>query len=210
MDRDVSLSPCSVHLSESPAEVEFIATGGGPWRALLEDVGAWDPEWTAPGVSPVQYLEETGFLDARVLAVHGVQMTRGDLARLAASGATLVTCPRSNGHTGAGAPPLDEFYASGRPRRGRHRQSGQHGRLERVRRARHDAGAGAVGAARRRFSTARRGRAHGRWASPLSSARSNQAAAAASSPSRSRPTPTMWKNIWCPACRLNRLRGSNS
>jgi cytosine/adenosine deaminase-related metal-dependent hydrolase len=115
MDRDSSLSPCSVHLSESPAEVDFIATGGGPWRSLLEDVGAWDPDWTAPGVSPVQYLEETGFLDARVLAVHGVQMTRGDLARLAASGATLVTCPRSNGHTGAGAPPLDQFYASGVP-----------------------------------------------------------------------------------------------
>jgi cytosine/adenosine deaminase-related metal-dependent hydrolase len=115
MDRDARLSPCSVHLSESAAEVEFIATGGGPWRALLDDVGAWDPTWTAPGVSPVQYLEETGFLDARVLAVHGVQMTRGDLHRLAASGATLVTCPRSNGHTGAGAPPLDQFYASGVP-----------------------------------------------------------------------------------------------
>jgi cytosine/adenosine deaminase-related metal-dependent hydrolase len=115
MDRNLSLSPCSVHLSESPAEVEFITTGGGPWRALLEDVGAWDPDWTAPGVSPVQYLEETGFLDARIMAVHGVQMTRGDLARLAASGATLVTCPRSNGHTGAGAPPLVEFYASGVP-----------------------------------------------------------------------------------------------
>ena len=28
-------------------------------------------------------------------------------------GATLVTCPRSNGHTGAGAPPIAEFYASG-------------------------------------------------------------------------------------------------
>ena len=25
----------------------------------------------------------------------------------------LVTCPRSNGHTGAGAPPLADFYASG-------------------------------------------------------------------------------------------------
>jgi cytosine/adenosine deaminase-related metal-dependent hydrolase len=40
-------------------------------------------------------------------------MTRGDLSRLAASGATLVTCPRSNGHTGAGAPPIEAFYASG-------------------------------------------------------------------------------------------------
>ena len=24
-----------------------------------------------------------------------------------------MTCPRSNGHTGAGAPPLEDFYASG-------------------------------------------------------------------------------------------------
>ena len=61
----------------------------------------------------MQYLDDSGFLDARVLAVHGVQMSAADLARLAARGATLVTCPRSNGHTGAGAPPLDEFYASG-------------------------------------------------------------------------------------------------
>jgi len=115
MDAHPSLRPCSVHLSESPAEVEFIATGSGPWRDLLEQIGAWDPDWTAPGISPVQYLEEQGFLDARILAVHGVQMTRGDLARLADRGATLVTCPRSNGHTGAGAPPLEAFYTSGVP-----------------------------------------------------------------------------------------------
>ena len=48
-----------------------------------------------------------------VLAVHGVQMTPADLSRLASRGATLVTCPRSNGHTGAGAPPIEDFYASG-------------------------------------------------------------------------------------------------
>ena len=103
-----------MHLSESVEEVEFIRTGGGPWRALLEELGAWDPAWTAAGgVSPVQFLDESGFLDARVLAVHGVQMTPADLARLAARGATLVTCPRSNGHTGAGAPPIEDFYASG-------------------------------------------------------------------------------------------------
>ena len=66
-----------------------------------------------PGVSPVQYLDDSGFLDGRLLAVHGVQMTTADLALLAARGTTLVTCPRSNGHTGAGAPPVEQFYASG-------------------------------------------------------------------------------------------------
>ncbi len=112
VDRD-PFSPCSVHLAESVEEVEFIQSAGGPWRELLEELGVWDPDWIAPEVSPVEYLDQSGFLDARVLAVHGVQMTPADLARLAARGTTLVTCPRSNGHTGAGAPPIDDFYKSG-------------------------------------------------------------------------------------------------
>jgi cytosine/adenosine deaminase-related metal-dependent hydrolase len=112
VDRHPDL-PCSVHVSESAEEVEFIRSAGGPWRTLLEEIGSWDPSFVAPGGTPVRYLDEHGFLDARVLAVHGVQMTSDDLQRLAARGATLVACPRSNGHTGAGAPPLEDFYASG-------------------------------------------------------------------------------------------------
>ena len=112
VDRD-PFAPCSVHLSESAEEVEFIKTAGGPWRALLEELGVWDPSFVPPGGTPVQYLDDNGFLDGRVLAVHGVHMSAADLARLAARGTTLVACPRSNGHTGAGAPPLEDFYASG-------------------------------------------------------------------------------------------------
>jgi cytosine/adenosine deaminase-related metal-dependent hydrolase len=105
--------PCSVHVSESAEEMEFIRTGGGPWRAVLEELGSWDPHWVPPGGTPVQFLDDSGFLDGRVLAVHGVQMDTADLKCLAARGTTLVTCPRSNGHTGAGAPPLERFYESG-------------------------------------------------------------------------------------------------
>jgi aminodeoxyfutalosine deaminase len=106
-------APCSIHLSESVEEVEFIRGGGGPWRDLLEEIGSWDPAWVAPGGTPVQFLDDSGFLDGRVLAVHGVQMTTADLDRLVARGTTLVTCPRSNGHTGAGAPPIEDFYNYG-------------------------------------------------------------------------------------------------
>lgn len=113
MDAADAVAPCSIHLAESAAEVAFLAGGSGPWRRLLEDVGSWDPDWTPPGVSPVQYLAGLGWLDSRMLLVHGVQMTAEDLARVAAGGATLVTCPRSNVHTGAGTPPIEAFYASG-------------------------------------------------------------------------------------------------
>lgn len=112
VDRDPSAA-CSVHLSESGEDVEFIRTGGGPWRTLLEELGSWDPSWAPPGGSPVDFLDDIGFLNHRVLAVHGVQMTAPDLQRIAVCGATLVTCPRSNAHTGAGAPPIAAFYAAG-------------------------------------------------------------------------------------------------
>jgi cytosine/adenosine deaminase-related metal-dependent hydrolase len=79
----------------------------------MQNIGAWNHEWTAPGVGPVKYLDDMGFIDNRLLVVHGVQASKADLERLRALGATLVTCPRSNGYTGAGVPPIADFYESG-------------------------------------------------------------------------------------------------
>jgi cytosine/adenosine deaminase-related metal-dependent hydrolase len=107
--------PTSVHLGESPEEVELLATGQGPWRRLLEDLGAWDPAWQPPGCGPVEYLDRMKLLGSRTLTVHGVQFGVDDLARLAATGATLVTCPRSNAYVGVGAPPVEQFYQAGVP-----------------------------------------------------------------------------------------------
>jgi cytosine/adenosine deaminase-related metal-dependent hydrolase len=103
----------TVHVGESPEETEFLQHGTGPWRDLLTTLGVWTDVWTAPGVSPVQYLAELGFLDSRVLAVHGVQFEGDDLARLRALGTTVVSCPRSNRYVGVGDPPLEAFYAMG-------------------------------------------------------------------------------------------------
>jgi cytosine/adenosine deaminase-related metal-dependent hydrolase len=61
----------------------------------------------------VEYLDRMGFMTGRLLIVHGVQFGLGELARIKSSGATLVTCPRGNILTGAGAPPVADFYASG-------------------------------------------------------------------------------------------------
>lgn len=103
----------SVHLGESLAEIEFLQHGRGSWRELLERLGAWDSGWVPPACGPVAYLERFGLVHRRLLAVHAVHLTNGELARLAAAGATVVTCPRSNRWTGAGDPPVARFYASG-------------------------------------------------------------------------------------------------
>lgn len=102
----------TVHVAEGQEEVEFIRTGHGPWRGMLETMGVWNPDWRAPGTTPVAYLDDLGVFGGRTLAVHGVQTDGQDLARLRASGTTLVACPRSNAWVGAGSPPVDAFYAS--------------------------------------------------------------------------------------------------
>lgn len=101
----------TVHLGESPDEVEFLRHGTGCFRTLLEELGVWAPDWEPPGVSPVAYLSDLGFLDRCSLVVHGVQFDGNDLSRLATLGATVASCPRSNVHVGVGSPPLEAFYA---------------------------------------------------------------------------------------------------
>ena len=106
-------SPMSIHVGESREEMEFLRSGTGAWRELLDRLGAWNDRWEPPGCGPVEYLERLGLLNERLVAVHGTQLADDELARLAGSGATLVTCPRSNRWTGAGVPPLERFFASG-------------------------------------------------------------------------------------------------
>lgn len=113
---EVEASPCpisSVHLGESQEEVELLASGTGPWRGMLEFIGAWRDDWQIPACGPVEYLDGLGAIDAKTLVVHGVQLSSESLARLAAIGATVVTCPRSNRWVGAGYPPIERFYQSG-------------------------------------------------------------------------------------------------
>jgi cytosine/adenosine deaminase-related metal-dependent hydrolase len=108
--------PCpimSVHLGESLEEVEFLEKGTGPWRGMLETLGAWRDDWQIPNCDPASYLDRYGVLDDQTLVVHGVQFDDRTLLRLAEIGATLVTCPRSNQWVGVGSPPIERFYKSG-------------------------------------------------------------------------------------------------
>ncbi|HUF24109.1 MAG TPA: amidohydrolase family protein, partial [Vicinamibacterales bacterium] len=95
IDRNVRtrMLPSSVHLGESPEEVEFLMTGGGPIAAMLKDLGVWPEGWVAPGVDPATYLDRQGVLAPHMLVVHATQLERGALATVAERGCIIVSCP---------------------------------------------------------------------------------------------------------------------
>jgi len=105
--------PLTVHVGESPEEVEFLRSGLGPLRRVLEQVGVWDTSWEPPLTGPVTYLSSLDYLGPNTLAVHGVHLSDHELQQLRRVGAVLVTCPRSNLWVGAGMPPVSRFYAAG-------------------------------------------------------------------------------------------------
>jgi cytosine/adenosine deaminase-related metal-dependent hydrolase len=107
--------PLSVHLGESAEEVEFLRTGRGPIRTMLEAMGVWTDAWRTPECDPVTYMADVGYLIEGALFVHGVHLTDDGLERIRRAKAVLVTCPRSNLWVGAGSPRLSHFFASGAP-----------------------------------------------------------------------------------------------
>jgi aminodeoxyfutalosine deaminase len=108
-------SRTSVHVGESPEEMELLSTGTGEWARMLRWIGAWRDDWIPPASGPVEYLDGLGVIDDRTLVVHGVQLSDASLGLLRERGATLVTCPRSNQWVGVGVPPIERFYRAGVP-----------------------------------------------------------------------------------------------
>ncbi|MGO8945127.1 MAG: amidohydrolase family protein [Syntrophobacteraceae bacterium] len=105
--------PFSIHVAEHLDEIEFLQGGKGFCRELLEMVGRWNPSWTPPGKTPVEYLDCLGVLDSRTLLVHAVHMTETDWALAAKRDCTVVFCPRSNLNLGSGRPQIEKALALG-------------------------------------------------------------------------------------------------
>jgi formimidoylglutamate deiminase len=67
------------------------------------------------GCSPIELLERTGFLGARASVIHGIHVSPEDVALLARSGTTVVSCPTTEGNLGDGYLPA-MAYAQARVR----------------------------------------------------------------------------------------------
>ena len=105
--------PLSVHVAESPAEVEFLTTGSGLFRELFERRGFVGPGFEAPGCRPFERVEAAGIPGPGALLVHAVHLNEGEIERLGRSGASVVTCPRSNAYLDIGIAPVEALLDAG-------------------------------------------------------------------------------------------------
>ena len=103
--------PLAVHIAESPAETQFLASGTGPFAEAWEARGIPLPR--SSGLTPVGWLAEQGVLTERTLCIHAVQVDRTDIDRLADSGVAVAHCPLSNQAHHHGAAPLGAMLEAG-------------------------------------------------------------------------------------------------
>ncbi len=100
-----------LHLAEHEEELEFLQTGAGPFSELMYD-HLVPRTWVPPRRHPVAEAKRLGLLSPGTLAVHCVQCGPEEVATLAASGAAVCLCPRSNAAIGVGEAPVKEFAAA--------------------------------------------------------------------------------------------------
>jgi cytosine/adenosine deaminase-related metal-dependent hydrolase len=103
----------SLHLSEHPAERAFLRDGTGPFAEFLAEIKADPADWSPPALAPVDYAQALGVLAPDVLAVHLTATSKEELAKVAASGAPVVLCPRSNLFIELKLPPLYDMLEVG-------------------------------------------------------------------------------------------------
>lgn len=98
--------PLSIHAAESAEEQEFLLSGTGFFAGIYQKFGY---EWNAPGKSTVEYLRDTGILEARPLLAHCVTVSDSDIEILRETGSSIAHCPKSNAKFGHGIAPLEKF-----------------------------------------------------------------------------------------------------
>jgi aminodeoxyfutalosine deaminase len=108
--------PVAMHLAESREEAELVASGSGRFRAVLESLGAWQPD------RPPRLLAAADWITLlarapRGIVVHGTYLPddQAALARLSRHRDRLavVICPRTTKALSGGLPPLAALRAAG-------------------------------------------------------------------------------------------------
>ncbi len=89
--------PLMIHATESFSEMEFFFDSQGPIGAELFPSLGWGNELPpAFRKTPIQYLNDIGFLEARPTIIGGIHLGARDFALLARHTCRVVFCPRAN------------------------------------------------------------------------------------------------------------------
>ena len=96
----------TIHAAESAEEHELMTNGTGFFADVYKKYGF---EWHKTELSSVQFLDKIGVLRAEPLLAHCVKVSERDIELIAASGASVAHCPKSNAKFGHGAAPLEKF-----------------------------------------------------------------------------------------------------
>jgi cytosine/adenosine deaminase-related metal-dependent hydrolase len=105
----------AIHCAEVPDEQRLLRSGDGPFADLLRGLGRLPADYRAPGVGAVRWLERLGVLRPGTSLVHCQELERGDVARIAAAGASIVVCPGTIEYFGRTPPPIATWLAQGIP-----------------------------------------------------------------------------------------------
>lgn len=102
--------PLAIHAAESVEEMDLLTKGDGFFAEFFERM---ELEWESPRCTPVEYLERLGVLSTRPLLAHCVMASERELARIAAYGASIAHCPKSNAKFGHGYAPFEKMLDAG-------------------------------------------------------------------------------------------------
>jgi cytosine/adenosine deaminase-related metal-dependent hydrolase len=103
----------ATHVAESPAEIDLLGRGTGAIASAYRRAQMWRDTWKAPHARPLEYVAGTGVLTPETLVIHAVQIDDQEIGLLAASGAEVAHCPRSNARLHCGVAPVAEILAAG-------------------------------------------------------------------------------------------------
>ena len=112
---DEAQVPVAFHLAETLEELDLLATGDGPFRKLLIELGAWDETAIPRGSRPLDYLRRIATRNIRALVIHANFLDDEEMAILAkhADRMSVIYCPRTHAYFGHSRHPLPGLLSAG-------------------------------------------------------------------------------------------------
>jgi cytosine/adenosine deaminase-related metal-dependent hydrolase len=92
--------PLATHAAETGEELQFLESGTGRLRELLESLGMLPSGWAPPKLHPIHYLEVLGFLEAAPLLIHCNHLDADSMAVIQKKRCSIAYCPRSHARFG--------------------------------------------------------------------------------------------------------------